>query len=53
MSLISFSVDSAVSPIMVNVLDTLNVIIGEDIGISPLTKKLVKLKNSYVADKLL
>ena len=53
MSLISFSVDSAMSPIMVNVLDTLNVIIGEDIGISPLTKKLVKLKNSSVADKLL
>ena len=31
----------------------LNVRIGEDIGISPLTRKQVKAKNSSVADHLL
>ena len=39
-------------PIMVNVWD-FNVRIGENIGISPLTKKQVKPKNSAVTDRLL
>ena len=49
----SFSVDSAMGPIMVNMLRHLNVRIGEYISISPLIKKQVKPKNSPVADHLL
>ena len=43
---ISYSVDSAMNNIMMNVCN------GEHIGISPLTKKQVKPKNSYVANNL-
>ena len=49
----SFSVDSAMGPIMVNMLRHLNVRIGEYISISTLIKKQVKPKNSPVADHLL
>ena len=40
MLFISFSVDSAMIPIMVNALEPLNARTGEHIGISPLTKTL-------------
>ena len=50
---IYLSVESAMSRIMVKCARHLNVSIGEHIGLSPLTKKQVKLKCSSVADHLL
>ena len=52
---INVSVDSAMSPLMMRTecITHLNVRIGEHIGISPLTRKQVKPKNSPVADHLL
>ena len=48
-----FNVDSAVSLVMMNVLEHLNVRIGEHNGISQLTKKQVKPKNNIISDHLL
>ena len=50
---IYFSVESAMCRIMVKCARHLNVSIGEHIGLSPLTKKQVKLKYNSVADHLL
>ena len=47
----SFSSDSAMNPFTVNMLYL--ILIGEHIGISTLTKKQVKPKNSYISDHLL
>ena len=49
MLLIRFSANSAVSPVMVNVLDTW---ICEFVGILPLTKRWVNRKNCFVWDQL-
>ena len=47
---ISFNMDSAMMPMTEKMCGTFHITIGEDNGISPLTKRKVKPKSSFVGN---